>query len=83
MAVVVLPQNMMGTLPVNNYNEAVIWLRDKRRRMSETIHQARYLLVRCKRGWMATKAIPLSRFTVDRHETLSTFRLILHQRFKA
>jgi aldehyde:ferredoxin oxidoreductase len=80
-AVVVLPQNMMGTLPVHNYNEGQWDLAEKisGERMSETILKERdtcyACVVRCKRVVEVTegpyRAEPL--YGGPEYETLSTF----------
>ena len=80
-AVVVLPQNMMGTLPVHNYNEGQWDLAEEisGERMSETILKKRETcyacVVRCKRVVEikegAYRAEPL--YGGPEYETLSTF----------
>lgn len=80
-AVVVLPQNMMGTLPVHNYNEGQWGLAEEisGERMSETILKERdtcyACVVRCKRvvdiKEGAYRAEPL--YGGPEYETLSTF----------
>ena len=80
-AVVVLPQNMMGTLPVHNYNEGQWGLAEEisGERMSETILKERdtcyACVVRCKRvvdiKEGAYRAEPL--YGSPEYETLSTF----------
>ena len=80
-AVVVLPQNMMGTLPVHKYNEGQWGLAEEisGERMSETILKERdtcyACVVRCKRvvdiKEGAYRAEPL--YGGPEYETLSTF----------
>ena len=80
-AVVVLPQNMMGTLPAHNYNEGQWDLAEEisGERMSETILKKRETcyacVVRCKRVVEikegAYRAEPL--YGGPEYETLSTF----------